>query len=86
MNTQDARDARAIARTVIQRVVGDAAFAESLRNDPRTTLISEGFPAWAVDDFVAHDLGLASDVEGYSMDRCAVTSLLWIDSDGMDPQ
>lgn len=86
MNTQDAGDARAIARTVIQRVVGDSAFAESLRSDPRTTLLHAGFPDWAADDFVAHDLGLEADVAGYSMERCAVTSLLWIDGDGVDAQ
>lgn len=86
MTSRDVSTARSLARTVIQRVVNDAAFGDSLRRDPRATLLDAGFPDWALDDFVTHDLGLDGDVSGYSLDRCAVTSLLWMDDDGMDPQ
>jgi hypothetical protein len=75
-----------MARQIIRQVVQDASFAETIRHDPRKTLLDAGFPEWAVEDFIANDLGLESDVQGYSMDRCAVTSLIWIDGDGMDPQ
>lgn len=86
MSAADIGNARNMARDMIRQVVQDDEFASRLREDPRGTLVATGFPDWAVDDFVAYDLGLASEVEGYSLDRCAVTSLLWVDSDGTDVQ
>jgi hypothetical protein len=86
MSSTDVGTARAVARDIIRQVVGNDDFASRLRREPRETLLGAGLPDWAIDDFVAHDLGLDSDVEGYSMDRCAVTSLLWVEGDGVDPQ
>lgn len=83
MSIQHIEEARSIARTIIQRIVHEREFTEQLRNDPHATLLGAGFPDWAVDDFIANDLGLESDVQGYSLDRCAVTSLLWLDDDGV---
>lgn len=83
METRDIASARGNARAIIQRIVQDPGFADQLRADPRATLLAAGFPDWAVDDFIANDLGLQSDVQGYSLDRCAVTSLLWLDDDGV---
>lgn len=83
METRDIASARASAREIIQRIVQDATFANHLRRDPRAALLSTGFPDWAVDDFIANDLGLEADVTGYSIDRCTVTSLIWIDEDGI---
>lgn len=88
MSTSDIGTARNMARDIIRQVVQDAAFAERLRNDPRATLLDAGFPDWAIDDFMAYDLGLEDDVSGYQMDRCAisVSGLLGVDSDGTDAQ
>lgn len=84
MTAQRTDEARAIARTVIQRVVQDTAYAAHLRADPRATLLNAGLPEWAVDDFMIHDLGLEPEVSGYMLEGCAVTSLLsWSDEDGL---
>lgn len=88
MSAGDIGTARNMARDIIRQVVQDEAFAERLRNDPRATLLGAGFPDWAIDDFMAYDLGLEEEVSGYQMDRCAVSvsGLLGVDSDGLDSQ
>lgn len=83
MTVQHIDEARAIIRAIIQRVVQDPGFAEHLRDDPRGASLAAGVPEWAVDDFIKVDLGLGPDVSGYAVDRCAVTSFLWIDEDGI---
>lgn len=84
MTAQRTDEARAIARTVIQRVVHNPAYAAHLRADPRATLLNAGLPDWAVDDFMIYDLGIEPDVSGYVLEGCAVTSLLsWSDEDGL---
>lgn len=83
MTTRRIDEARAIARTVIQRIVQDPVFAGQLRTDPRATLLATGFPEWALDDFVTYDLGIEPDVAGYVAGECQVTVVLGIDRDGI---
>jgi hypothetical protein len=82
METRDIASARGNARAVIQRIVQDPGFADQLRADPRSTLLAGGFPNWAIDDFLTHDLGIEPEVAGYALHNCSVTTLLGIDEDG----
>jgi hypothetical protein len=82
MTTRDIGAARVAARDIIRRIVGDEAFANQVRDDPHATLLAAGFPEWALDDFVTHDLGIEPEVDGYLMSECSVTGVLWIDEDG----
>lgn len=70
MTAQPIEEARAIARTVIQRVVRDEEFAEELRARPRATLIAEGMAEWALDDFIANDLGMKPEASGHLAAPC----------------
>jgi hypothetical protein len=84
MDMHDIASARESARLIIQRVMQDEGFAGQLRQDPRGTLKGTGFPEWALDDFVTHDLGIEPDVAGYAMVECGVTILLGVDGDGLE--
>lgn len=70
MSAQGIREARAIAKAVIQRVVRDAAFAQELRTRPRATLIKAGMAEWALDDFIASDLGMEPEASGHLSAAC----------------
>lgn len=70
MTAQPIEEARAIARAVIQRVVRDAAFADALRIRPRATLIAAGMAEWALDDFIANDLGMEPERSGHLAAAC----------------
>lgn len=86
MTDLDIAGARSSARSIVRRLVGEPAFAEHLRANPHATLLDAGLPDWAVDDFVTHDLGIEPDVSGYALSECRVTSLLWVEGDGVDAQ
>jgi hypothetical protein len=59
METRDIASAHGSAEAIIQRMVKDAIFAKRLRSDPRSTLVDAGLALEAVDDVIAHDLGMA---------------------------
>jgi hypothetical protein len=70
MTAQRIDEVRAIARSVVQRAVRDAAFAAELRNRPRATLVAAGMAEWALDDFIANDLGIAPEAAGHLAAPC----------------
>jgi hypothetical protein len=79
----DIAQVRATASQIVLRLQNDPTFAESIRENPVSTLQAAGLPESSVNDFL-HEIDSSAEVAGYIMktvgvgheeDECSVTCI-----------